>query len=134
VAGTDVVTENCTPATVHKRQPISIQVNPGKLRAMATECILFDRTLCDRLVQFIAEHGLVADVRPDATEGFVIVVPNTPDEDRMTRRPGVFRAPIVIDPPGGAQPVDTVRSPVAHIARTPAALCGSSASAASSGL
>lgn len=81
MAGTDVVTENCTPATVRKLQPIGIQVNPGKLRAMATEYILFDRTLCDRLVQFIAEHGLVADVRPDAIEGFVIVVPDTPDED-----------------------------------------------------
>lgn len=48
---------------------------------MATEYILFDRTLCDRLVQFVAEHDLVADVRPDAIEGFVIVVPDTPDED-----------------------------------------------------
>jgi hypothetical protein len=72
-----VVTENCTPATARKLQPIGIQVNAGKPRAMATEYILFDRTLCDRLVQFIAEHGLVADVRPDAIEGFVLVVPDT---------------------------------------------------------
>ena len=81
MAGTDVVTENCTPVTARKLQPIGIQVNPGKLRVMATEYILFDRTLCDRLVQFIAEHDLVADVRPDAIEGFIIVVPDTPDEE-----------------------------------------------------
>jgi NAD-specific glutamate dehydrogenase len=48
---------------------------------MATEYILFDRTLCDRLVQFITDRGLVADVRPDAIAGFVIVVSDTPDED-----------------------------------------------------
>jgi hypothetical protein len=33
------------------------------------------------LVQFITDRGLVADVRPDAIAGFVIVVSDTPDED-----------------------------------------------------
>lgn len=116
VAGTDVVTENRTPATARKLQPIGIQVNPGKLRAMATEYILFDRTLCDRLVQFVAEHGRVADVRPDAIEGFVIVVPDTPDED--------------LESAIAAKYDSVVRPPVVHIARTTAVRCFSSASSA----
>jgi hypothetical protein len=47
---------------------------------MSTDYILFDRALCERLVAFIAERGISAEVRPDAIEGFVIAVPEACDE------------------------------------------------------
>lgn len=47
---------------------------------MGTEYILFDRTLCERFVTFIADQGISAEVRPDTMEGFVIALPETCDE------------------------------------------------------
>ncbi len=49
---------------------------------MSTEYILFDQTLCERFVAFIAEQGISAEVRPDAMEGFVITLPEACDEQR----------------------------------------------------
>ena len=50
---------------------------------MSTEYILFDRTLCDRFVAFVAQQGINAEVRPDAMEGFVIALPDVSDERRQ---------------------------------------------------
>lgn len=54
------------------------RLDPARCRG--TEYILFDRSHCERFVAFIADQGISAEVRPDAMEGFVIVLPEACDE------------------------------------------------------
>lgn len=43
--------------------------------------IFFDDMLRDRFASFIAQYGLVASIRPDQMEGFIVEVPDDLDDD-----------------------------------------------------
>jgi hypothetical protein len=46
-----------------------------------SEYIFFDAGLRDRFLTFVAEHGIPGDSRPDAIDGFLVILPETlPDE------------------------------------------------------
>lgn len=46
-----------------------------------SEYILFDASLRDRFLKFIAERGITGDIRPDSMEGFVVTVPDDLADD-----------------------------------------------------
>lgn len=56
---------------------------------MTNDYILFDQELCDRFVAYVARHGLAAEVRPDAIEGFAIAV-SEPNDDAVVEAIDAF--------------------------------------------
>jgi len=48
---------------------------------MATEYIFFDADLRERFVQAVAARALACQVREDAMEGFVVRIPDDPDDE-----------------------------------------------------
>lgn len=50
---------------------------------MSVEYIFFDTEPRDRFVQFLSDQGLISQSREDVMEGFVVELPDDPDDDML---------------------------------------------------